>query len=85
MATRQGLNGYGGLERNLPSEAPVAHREVPRPRCRGGVTSSMRARDMGISTAAPTPCRMRSAMRISMFGAAPHNAEAPVKIVTPRA
>ena len=63
----------------------MAHREVPRPRCRGGVTSNIKAREMGISTAAPTPCRMRSKMRISMLGAAPHKAEAPVKMTTPSA
>ncbi len=74
-----------------PSSGPIAVATPPRPdqapmaRARSSVANDACriARLPGVSSAAPTPCTARAAMRVSTFGAIPHSSEASANQATP--
>ena len=68
----------------MPATAPQAvHMPMAGPRSRGANAATMIARELGVSSAAATPCRARATISASLVGAAAQASEKTPKSRTP--
>lgn len=74
--------------RNGPTAPPMPpkpdHRPTAFARSSGWKEAWMSAREPGVSSAPPMPCRARAAISTPAFGASPHSSEAEANHMTPR-